>query len=143
MKRILALTLAIIFIFSLTACNNKKNKKKAPQKDTIAATSDNFEITESMMSYFGNSYYQNWYSQNYYYIMLGYINFNPNTPLNEQYTDSSKTQTYYDHFEQGTKTTVETYLKYCEAARADKEVDFAALEKEAEKNAKKASKKSK
>ena len=68
--------------------------------------------------------------------MLGYISFNPNTPLNEQYTDASKAQTYYDYFVAGTKSTVETYLKYCEAAKADSSVDFDKLESEAKDYAK-------
>ena len=100
------------------------------------ASSDNFEVNASMMEYYANSYMQNWYQQNYYYVLLGYINFNPNLPLNEQYTDSSKTQTYYDFFVNGAKTTVTTYLKYCEAAKADKTVDFAKLEDEAKQYAK-------
>ncbi len=100
------------------------------------AASDNFEVNASMMEYFANSYYQNWYSQNYYYIMLGYLSFDSSVPLNEQYTDSTKTQTYYDYFVAGTKTTVETYLKYCEAAKADKTVDFVQLEKDAKQYAK-------
>ena len=100
------------------------------------ASSENFEINASMMSYYTNSYYQNWYSNNYYYILLGYLNFDPQKPLDQQYTDANKTQTWYDYFVEGAKTSATTYLKYCEAARADKEVDFAALEKEAEKYAK-------
>ena len=95
------------------------------------ASSDNFKVNASMMEYFANSYYSNWYNQNYYYILLGYINFNPSTPLNDQYTDNAKTQTYYDYFVQGTKTTVETYLKYCEAAKADSTIDYKQLEKDA------------
>ena len=100
------------------------------------ATSDNFEVNASMMEYYANSYLQNWYSQNYYYILLGYINFNPNTPLNDQYTDTTKTQTYYDFFVNGAKTTVQTYLKYCEAAKEDSSVDFAKLENDAKEYAK-------
>ena len=98
----------------------------------LGASSDNFEVNASMMSYYTNSYYQNWYSNYYYYILMGYINFNPSTPLDQQYTDAGKTQTYYDFFVTGAKNTVTTYLKYCEAALADKDVDFAKLEKEAE-----------
>ena len=100
------------------------------------ASSDNFDVNASMMEYYANSYYQNWYSQNYYYLLLGYINFNPSLPLDQQYTDSAKTQTYYDYFVAGTKTTVETYLKYCEAAKADSTVDFGKLESEAKEYAK-------
>lgn len=100
------------------------------------ASSDNFKVNASMMEYYANSYYQNWYSQNYYYMLLGYISFDPSLPLNDQYTDATKTQTYYDYFVQGTKTTVETYLKYCEAAKADSTVDFKQLKKDAEEHAK-------
>ena len=100
------------------------------------ASSDNFDVNASMMEYFANAYYQNWYSQNYYYILLGYISFNPQLPLNEQYTDASKTQTYYDFFVSGTKLTVETYLKYCEAAKADGSVDYAKIESDAKEYAK-------
>ena len=96
------------------------------------ASSDNFDVNASMMEYYTQSYYSNWYSQNYYYIMLGYINFNPQKALTEQYTDSSKTQTYYDFFVEGAKTTVSTYLKYCEAAKDDSSINFADLEKEAD-----------
>ncbi len=98
----------------------------------VGASSDNFEVNASMMSYYTNSYYQNWYSNYYYYILLGYISFDPSTPLNEQYTDATKTQTYYDFFVSGAKNTVTTYLKYCEAALADKDVNYDDMEKEAE-----------
>ncbi len=100
------------------------------------ATSDNFEVNASMMEYFANSYVENWYSNNYYYILIGYISFNPQLPYNQQYTDASKTQTYYDFFVEGTKLSVETYLKYCEAAKLDTQVDFGKLEDEAEQYAK-------
>lgn len=96
------------------------------------ASSDNFDVNASMMEYYTQSYYSNWYSQNYYYILLGYISFDPNTALTEQYTDSSKTQTYYDYFVEGAKTTVTTYLKYCEAAKLDGEVNFDDLEAKAD-----------
>ena len=102
------------------------------------ASSENFDVNASMMSYFVNATYQNWYQQNYYYIYLGYINFNANKPLNEQYTDASKTQTWYDYFVESSKTTVSTYLKYCEAALADRTegFDYSKLEKDAEQYAK-------
>ena len=95
------------------------------------ASSDDFKVNAAMMEYYANSYYQNWYSQNYYYILLGYTNFDPSKPLNEQYTDTTKTQTWYDYFVTSTKTTVETYLKYCEAAQDDSSVDFKQLKKDA------------
>lgn len=99
------------------------------------ASSENFKVNGSMMSYYANSYYQNWYSQYYYYIMFGMIKFDPNAPLSSQLTTDGKT-TYYDYFVNGTKSTVSTYLKYCEEAMVDPEVNYSELEAEAEKYAK-------
>lgn len=95
------------------------------------ASSEHFTVNGSMMSYYANSYYQNWYSQYYYYIMFGMIKFDPNAPLSEQLTTDGKTN-YYDYFVNGTKNTVTTYLKYCEEAMVDPEVNYKELEKEAE-----------
>lgn len=134
MKKFISILLIITMLvlgvlLNFAGCADKDKGVKSGSK--IVASSDNFEISYSMMEYFANSYYQNWYSNNYYYILLGYVNFNPNDPLDEQYIDSSKTFTYYDYFVDGTKTTVETYLKYCEAAKADATVDFTQLENDA------------
>ena len=95
------------------------------------ASSENYEINGSMMSYYVNSFYQSWYSNYYYYILLGYISFNPNVPFDQQYTDANKTQTYYDYFKEGATVNVTKILKYCEAARVDSEINFAELEQEA------------
>ena len=101
------------------------------------ASSDNFEINASMLEYYSQSVYQNWYnnwySQYYYYILYGlqsYLDFNPELPLNEQ-TESETGKTYDVYFADLTKQTVETYLKYCEAAKADASVDFNGLKKDA------------
>ena len=99
------------------------------------ASSEHFKVNGAMMSYFANSYYQNWLSNYYYYIMFGLISFDPSLPLDEQKTTDGKT-TYYDYFVSGTKSTVETYLVYCETAMEDPEVDYDALEKEAKEYAK-------
>ena len=99
------------------------------------ASSEHFTVNGSMMSYYANSYYQNWYSQYYYYIMFGMIKFDPNASLSSQLTTDGKT-TYYDYFVNGTKSTVSTYLKYCEEAMVDPEVNYSELEAEAEKYAK-------
>lgn len=99
------------------------------------ASSENFKVNGSMMSYYANSYYQNWYSNYYYYIMFGMISFDSSKPLSEQLTTDGKT-TYYDYFVNGTKTTVSTYLKYCEEAMVDPEVNYDELEADAEAYAK-------
>ena len=127
---IVSIVILLGLVVSLVASSGILFRVKA------GASSDNFEVNASMMEYYTQSYYSNWYSQNYYYILLGYISFDPQKALTEQYTDSSKTQTYYDYFVEGTKTTVSTYLKYCEAAKADSEINFAELEKEANQYAK-------
>lgn len=100
------------------------------------ASSEHYKVNGSMMSYYTNSVYQSWYQQYYYYILLGYVKFDPSKPLDEQYTDSSKKETYYDFFVEQAKTQVTKILKYCEAARVDDEVNFSELEAEAENYAK-------
>lgn len=95
------------------------------------ASTDNFTVNGAMMEYFANSTYQSWYQNNYYYLLLGYLDFDPSTPLDEQYVDSTKTQTYADYFAEVTKTNVSQYLKLCEAAKADPEINFAEYEAEA------------
>ena len=99
------------------------------------ASSEHFKVNGSMMSYYANSYYQNWYSQYYYYIMFGMIKFDPNASFKDQLTTDGKT-TYYDYFVNGTKSTVDTYLKYCEEAMVDPDVNYGKLEEEAKQYAK-------
>lgn len=150
MKRIISLILAFVLLaFVLVSCDkgssksnnlindlhnslNNNNNNGTGNSDQISASSENFEVTYPMMDYFVNSYIKAWYSQYYYYILFGYIQFDPAKPLQDQYTDSTNTQTYYDYFVYGSKTTVELYLKYCEAAKADPYVDFNKLQKDAE-----------
>ena len=141
MKKLVSLLLVFVMLcLLLSSCTNVKDgidaiKDMVDGNNKIAASSENFEITQSMMCYFTNSYYQHWYSQNYYYILLGYINFDVNKALNEQYTDSSQTQTYYDFFVEGTKNTVITYLNYCEFAFNEPTVNYEKLKAGAEKYA--------
>ena len=127
---VIALVIVLAFALSLIAGTGIFFRAKK------GATSDNFKVNASMMEYYANSYFQNWYSENYYYILLGYLSFDQSIPLNEQYTDSAKTQTYYDYFVAGTKSMVQTYLKYYESAKADSSVDFEQLENDAKQYAK-------
>ena len=122
---IVSIAILVAFVLSLLASSGLFVRLQT------AASSDNFTVNGSMMSYFTNSYYMNWYSNYYYYILYGLVNFDPNTPLDEQYVDAEKTQTYYDFFVEGAKASVTNYLKYCEAAKADSTVNFAELEAEA------------
>lgn len=100
------------------------------------ASTENFKINGSMMSYYTNSYFQSWYSQYYIYIMYGIYDFDPSLPFDEQIYNKTTGQTYYDFFVEGAKTQVTKILKYCEAAKADPEFDYSALESEAETYAK-------
>ena len=102
----------------------------------LGASSPNFTVNGSMMTYFTNAYYQSWYSQYYYYIYLGYLKFDPSVSLKEQYVDDEKKETYFDFFTEAATTQVTQILKYCEAAKADSEVDFAKLESDAKAEAK-------
>lgn len=99
------------------------------------AESDGFDVNGSMMSYYTNTYYQNWINQNYYYIYLGYVDFDPNVSLKDQYVDKEKTETYFDMFANAAKEQVTRILKYCEAAKADSAVNYADIEAEAKADA--------
>ncbi len=141
MKKIISLILVMLILVALiTSCEIVEDIVSEIQNeiygyDEVVASSDNFEVTRSMMNYFGNAYYQNWYSMNYYYILLGYVNFDPSLPLDEQYLNSNGTETYYDYFVNKTKEMVETYLGRCEAAIKDEYVNFDELEINAQKYA--------
>ena len=102
------------------------------------ASTENFNVNGSMLSYYTYSYYNNWMNQSYiYYVYLyGYNQIDTSKPLTEQYTTSSKTETYYDFFSKAVKTQVETYLKYCEAALENFTAEeYAKAEADAEKYA--------
>lgn len=122
---IISILIIVAFLISLIASSGLFLRMQN------GASSENFKVNGSMMSYFTNSYYQSWYSQYYYYIYLGYVDFDPSASLKEQYVDKDKTQTYYDFFAEAAKTQVTQILKYCEAAKADSAVDFSKLESEA------------
>ena len=122
---IISVLIIVAFVISLIASSGLFLRMQN------GASSENFKVNGSMMSYFTNSYYQSWYSQYYYYIYLGYVDFDPSASLKEQYVDKDKTQTYYDFFAEAAKTQVTQILKYCEAAKADSTVDFSKLESDA------------
>ena len=126
---VVAIVILVAFVLSLLASNGVFFRMKK------GASSDNFDVNGSMMSYYTNSYYQNWLNQYYYYIYLGYIDFDPSASLKDQYVDDKKTQTYYDMFADAAKEQVTQILTYCEAALADKDVDFAKLEADAKTDA--------
>ncbi len=115
------------------SCNLCGESREIPP----CASSENIELTYGMIEYFTNSFYSNWYSQYYYYILIGYVNFDVNKPFDEQYTDSSNTQTYYDYFKDGAKSQINTLIKYCEAAMDDTDINYNELKAKAEEYASK------
>lgn len=127
---IVSIVILLAFLLSLVASTGFFFRIQA------GASSENFKVNASMMSYFTNAYYQSWYSQNYYYIYLGYFKFDPSKSFKEQYVDDEKKTSYYDYFKDATVSQVEQILKYCEAAKADSAVDFAKLESDAKAAAK-------
>lgn len=99
------------------------------------AKSENFKVNGSMMAYYANTYVNNWMQQNIFYIYYGA--FNPQLPYSSQVVPGEKTMTFHDLFASGTKSMVEQYLKYCEAAMDDAEFDYDKVSGEAEAYAKK------
>ena len=61
---------------------------------------------------------------------MGLINFDPSIPMSEQYI--SPGISYYDYFVGETITTINTYIKYYEAALADDSINFNELKLNAE-----------
>ena len=139
MKRIISLLLVLVMLslslFSCTVVEKVANKMDEIiyGYENIVASSDNFEITFSMMSYFLYSYYAIWYANNYDDILSGCIEFDVTKPLSEQYLDQSNTQTYYDYFLLGAKDMVIKYLKCCEAALDDSEINYEEFKAKAQK----------
>ena len=147
MKKIISLLLVLVMLsLSLISCeiieeSIQKEMEKVSNKideviygyDDIVASSDNFEITFSMMSYFWHYYFNIWYGNNYDDILSGCIEFDVMKPLSEQYVDQSNTQTYYDYFLLGAKDMVIEYLKCCEAALDDSEINYEEFEAKVQK----------
>ncbi len=96
----------------------------------VVGSSENAQLTYGMIDYFANSSFYEWRNQNYYYILMGLINFDPSIPMSEQYI--SLGISYYDYFVGETITTINTYIKYYEAALADDSINFNELKLNAE-----------
>ena len=131
---IVAIVILLAFVVALIANSGIFMRTKT------AVESENFEFSGSMLTYYTNLVFQSWYSNYYYYILLGYINFNPSLPLEEQTIKDtygvlgagSDVKTYYDYFYKNVKEAVNEVLLYCEAAKVDPESDYAKMEADAE-----------
>ena len=131
---IVAVVILLTFVLALVANSGFFTRIKT------GVASENFEFSGSMLTYYTNLIYQNWYSTYYYYILLGYINYNPSLPLDQQTIKDNygllgldaSVKTYYDYFFNNTRDAVNEVLLYCEAAKADPKSDYAKMEAEAE-----------
>lgn len=126
MKKIIALLLAIIMMLAVAGCTKKHSADEDPadisdsagidsNHSLVALKSENFEMTNGMLSYFYLSGFYNVYaSYGSYFQNMG---FDSTKPLNEQqYTED---MTWHDYFLEMTLGDARTFLRVAEAARAD------------------------
>ena len=134
---IVSVVLLVAFLFSFVASS------PVVVRVQNGASSDNFKINGAMVDYFASSYVESWYQEylnglyqtygDYYqlYLQYGLIDgFDPQKPYDEQFYDKNAGITYADFFVEGAELYLAKILRYCEAAKADTEIDFAALEAE-------------
>lgn len=116
-KRITALLLAAVMLFSLFSCK-KNDDVKTPDNEEInpmpIMATDNFEVTVSMMTYFLNSYYRSFVSTNQLY--LGQLGLDPSRDLDDQ--KYSEEYTWLDYFLFYLSDTLKQQLIIAEAAKA-------------------------
>ncbi len=127
--KIFSLILAILMIFSLTACADRENDdaKDSSADDTdseakespVVVKTENFEVTSAMMEYFFKEKYNSYVSEMSYYIQLGYIKLDTGKSLKTQIQSESGTTTWFDYFMDITTTRVSQILAYCEGAHKE------------------------
>ncbi len=117
-KRIIAMLLAALMVFSLFSCNKKSDDVKKPDNSEInplpVMATENFEVTVSMMTYFLNSYYRSFISSNP--LTLGQIGLDPTRELDEQMY--SEEYTWLDYFLFYISDTLKQQIILAEAAKA-------------------------
>ncbi len=130
MKRIIALILASVMIFSFAACTKApenpdtpdvSDPSDVPDAETeqmnakVALSTENYTVTFGMLSCYFYDFLANFY--NTYYTSLVYMGLDFSKPLKEQiYHDDV---TWYDFFMDNVLTTVEEMLLLAEAAHKD------------------------
>ncbi len=90
------------------------------QKNMKTVESDNYKITQPMLTYFFNQSYQSYVSS--YQQYLSYTGLDVTKALKDQTTPDG--QTWYDYFMSGTVDSVKQLLVLCEAAKADDTFDM-------------------
>ena len=84
--------------------------------NTIVATSDNYEVTQAMMTYFMRSTFMNFANQNADY--LEQMELNTQISLKSQTCYFSEDITWFDYFAETTKDSVNWMLGFAEEAKA-------------------------
>lgn len=86
------------------------------ERNTTVMSSENYKISESMMTYFFNSTYQNFANQ--YSSYLSSFGLDTTKSLKEQ-TSMDGSSTWYDYFMSSAKSQAQQILVLCEAANAN------------------------
>ncbi len=119
MKKIIAFLLAVFMLLSVTACGKKSegdpSVKLNADHSLVALESENYKITNGMLSYFYLSGFYNVYgSYSSYFQSLG---FDPSKPLNEQ--QYGEDMTWHDYFLEMTLGDARTFLRVAEEAKKE------------------------
>ncbi|MBR6513709.1 MAG: peptidylprolyl isomerase [Clostridia bacterium] len=124
MKKIIALLLAVIMLASICSCgkgNNAANDGASssadidPNHSLVAIESENYKVTNGMLSYFYLYGFYNVYAQYSSYFQS--IGFDVTKPLNEQ--QYAEDMTWHDYFVEMTVGDARTFVRVAEAAKAD------------------------
>ncbi len=110
---VVAVILAFVIVGGLVVAYNVVESGFI-QRNSVAMSSENFEVSSAMMSYYFNTTYQNYVSS--YSSMLETMGLDTSKPLESQkYTEK---ETWYDFFMSTTKSQVQQLLVLAEAAKA-------------------------
>ena len=113
MKKIIALFLTVLMLISLVACGGNKRYVN-PDHSLVALKSENFEITNGMLSYLYLYGFYNVYSS--YQSYFDSMGFNYTQPLDQQ--QYGEDMTWHDYFLDMTMGDARNFLRVAEAARA-------------------------
>ncbi len=109
------ITVCVVLVAALViglAVYNRMVETGALLRGQVAAESENFEVTGTMMAYFYNMNYQS------YYPYLSYLGADTTKSLKAQ-TSLYGTGTWFDYFVDMTKSYVSEVLALCEGAKAE------------------------
>lgn len=112
---VIAAVLAVIIVAGTLVVYNVSTSGFI-QRKTVAAESDNYEVTGAMMTYLFNSVYQNYVSSASAYLSM--IGLDTSKDLKSQ-TTGDGSSTWYDYFLSSAKASANQMLVLCEAAKAE------------------------